>query len=200
MKAEDYYKNIEAKWKNKFPSTKNIDEVWNFYKECGYANPQKTLNAILEKVNWHRNRVLDFGCDSGFMLEFICGQYPALSGVGIDINSGAVEEAKKNFPNLEFRVFDGLNFPFEDKSFDLIFASAVIKHIRYEDRERIYNEIKRVSDNVFFVEADSKTKEEVPHGSWTFYNSNFEKEFSDHFNPLKIVHEAGDLLGLYSCN
>ena len=134
------------------------------------------------------------------MLEFICGQYPALSGVGIDINSGTVEEAKKNFPNLEFRVFDGLNFPFEDKSFDLIFASAVIKHIRYEDRERIYNEIKRVSDNVFFVEADSKTKEEVPHGSWTFYNSNFEKEFSDHFNPLEIVHEAGDLLGLYSCN
>lgn len=46
-----------------------MNEVWYFYKEYGYKNPQKTLLTILDKVNWNKNLVLDFGCDTGFMLK-----------------------------------------------------------------------------------------------------------------------------------
>ena len=107
--------------------------------------------------------------------------------------------ANKSFPKLNFSVYDGVNIPFEDKYFDLVFVCAVVKHIRYEDREHFYNEINRVSNNVFFIDADSKKKEEVEHHSWTFYNSNFEEEFRNHFDPIEVVHEAGDILGLYNC-
>ena len=174
MKSEDYYREIESKWKNEFPSAKSIDEIWSFYKECGYKDPQKTLSTVLRKVDWQKNRVLDFGCDRGFMLQFICEHFPFLSGVGVDINSSAIEKAKKNFPNLEFKTFDGINLPFEDNSFDLVFASAVIKHIRYEDRGRVYSEFDRVAKQLFFIEADSKRQEKVLYGSWIFYNSDFE--------------------------
>lgn len=199
MKAEDYYKNIESKWKTEYPSSTSMSEVWAFYKECGYKNPQETLGGILDKVNWTKNRVLDYGCDNGLMLNFICERHPAVSGFGIDINSSAIEKAQKAFPSYEFEAFNGLEIPFEDKSFDLVFVSAVIKHVRYEDRDNVYREIGRVADRVFFIETDSKTKEEVAHQSWTFYNSNFDEEFRQYFDPIEVLHEAGDILGLYKC-
>ncbi len=200
MKAEDYYKRIESKWALEYPSSTRMDEVWSFYKECGYEDPQETLGIILDKVEWRKRRVLDFGCDNGLMLNFICTRHTEVSGFGIDINSSAIKKAQKAFPDYEFQSFNGLKTEYESKMFDLVFVSAVMKHIRYEDRELVYQELNRVSDKVFFIEADSKTKEEVPHGSWTFYNSNFEEEFKENFEPIEVLHIAGDILGLYSCS
>ena len=199
MKAEDYYRRIEEKWKNDYPSSQNIEEIWDFYIECGYENPQRTIGGILDKVGWIKKRVLDFGCDKGFMLDFICKRYPSISGHGIDINRAAIEFARETFPDQGFKAFDGLRIPYNDKYFDLVFVCAVIKHVRYEDRDRIYGELNRVADKVFIIETDEKAREEVSYGTWTFYSSNFEEEFGKHFSPLKVIHEAGDLLGLYSC-
>lgn len=200
MKADDYYKIIESKWATEYPSLARMDEVWSFYKECGYENPQKSLGRILDLVEWNKKRVLDFGCDNGLMLNFICSKYPGVAGFGVDINSRAIEKTKKTFPDYKFQSFNGIKTEFEDKYFDLVFISAVIKHIRYEDREIVYSELSRISDKVFFIEVDAKVKEEVPCESWTFYNSNFEEEFSRYFQPIEVSHEAGDILGLYSCN
>ncbi len=199
MAPSTHYKNLESKWAREYPSTKDAAEVWSFYEECGYQDPQKTLKSILDKAQWNKERVLDLGCDTGFMLKFICDNRPSLHGFGIDINTRAIEQAKSRFPEFQFETFDGLTLPFPGKHFDLVFVSAVVKHVRYEDRSHVYGEIKRVANQVFFIEADSKQKEEVAHGSWTFYNSHFEKEFQEHFEPISVVHEAGDLLGLYSC-
>lgn len=199
MKAEEYYQSIESRWKNEYPSMKNIEDVWGFYKECGYKDPQKTLLELLGKVDWEKKRVLDFGCDTGFMLKFICDSLPKLTGFGVDINGSAIKEATENFPQLHFSSFDGFTLPFEDKYFDMVFVSAVIKHVRYEDREHVYQELKRVATHVFLVEMDSKTKEKVSHGNWTFYHSNFEEEFATQFEPVEVLHEGNDLLGLYKC-
>lgn len=199
MKAEEYYKKIESKWVNEYPSVESLDDVWKFYKECGYQDPQKTLMSILNEVSWKENKVLDFGCDNGLMLKFICDSVNDIQGFGIDINSKAIEKANERFPELQFQSFNGVTIPFEDKYFDLVFVCAVIKHIRYEDRKKVYNELKRVAHNVFFIEIDAKTEQEVPHQAWTFYHSHFEEEFKKHFHPLKVIHEAGDLLSLYDC-
>ena len=88
MNAEEYYRKIKAKWQNEYPSPKNLEEVWNFYKECGYNDPQQTLSRILDKIEWRKNRVLDYGCDNGLMLKFICDEYPSVAGsVSISIRS-----------------------------------------------------------------------------------------------------------------
>ncbi len=200
MKAEEYYKSVESKWQNEYPSPKSLDDIWSFYKECGYKNPQATIAGLLNKVEWQKNRVLDFGCDTGLMLGFICDKYPSVAGVGIDINLTAIERARRNFPEKKFETFDGMNLPFEDKSFDLVFVCAVIKHVRYEDREHVYGELRRVADRALFIEADARNKESISHESWTFYNSNFEKEFRQNFEPIEVVREAGDILGLFACN
>jgi SAM-dependent methyltransferase len=197
--ATEYYKKIEGKWRTEYPSPKSLDEIWGFYRECGYGNPQQTLRGILDQVNWSKKRILDFGCDTGLMLDFICSQYPTITGSGIDINTAAIHTAQQTFPKFDLMAFDGFHIPYEDKTFDLVFVCAVIKHIRYEDREHIYNELECVADKVFFIEADSQAEEEVSYGSWTFYNSNFEAEFGNYFHPIELVREAGDILGLYRC-
>jgi|SaaInlStandDraft_5_1057022.scaffolds.fasta_scaffold56674_2 SAM-dependent methyltransferase len=199
VSSKDYYKKITHKWKNEYPSSQDINEVWSFYKECGYTNPQQTLKNIMDKVFWKKKKVLDLGCDNGLMLKIICDWYPVITGVGVDINSIAIAKAQQLFSDFTFDTFDGVNLPYEDKSFDLIFISAVVKHIRYEDRENFYKEINRVADNVFIIEADSKIKEQVSHHSWILYHSNFEEEFKQYFKPIEVIYESGDLLGLYRC-
>jgi hypothetical protein len=90
--------------------------------------------------------------------------------------------------------------PYPDKHFDLVFVCAVVKHVRYEDRERFYRELARVADMVFLIEVDSTEQEEVAHQGWTFYHSSFEQEFARFLRPVEVVHEAGDLLGIYACD
>jgi SAM-dependent methyltransferase len=196
---EEYYQKLESLWSQEYPSHQCEDAVWDMYKEFGYEDPRKTLNSILEKVKWNKNKVLDFGCDTGFMLDFICKSRNGLSGYGIDINKTAIAQASALFPEYKFDAYGGLKLPYEDKTFDLVFASTVIKHIRHEDRDIVYRELKRVADQVFFVEADKELVEESKFGNWTFYHSHFEKEFAENFTPIVVMKEGGDILGLYSC-
>jgi len=107
MKAEDYYKNIKSKWEVDYPSSNNMDDIWSFYIECGYKDPKATLRSLLDQVNWSKNRVLDFGCDNGLMLNFICTDYPEVAGAGVDINASAITKAQQTFPAYEFKTFNG---------------------------------------------------------------------------------------------
>ncbi|MDJ0762826.1 MAG: class I SAM-dependent methyltransferase [Myxococcota bacterium] len=198
MKAEAYYQNIGVKWQTEYPSPADIEEVWAFYRECGYKDPQQTLSKLLRHTAWTKRRVLDLGCDRGLMLAFICEQFPRISGHGIDINHEAIAAARKHFPKHVFKGFDGVTIPYPEKYFDLVFVCAVAKHIRYEDREHFYRELRRVADSVLLIEIDAKKKEEVKQQGWTFYYSNFEQEFGHFFRPIEVVHEAGDLLGIYA--
>ena len=198
--SKDYYMNMESKWVNEYPSPSSIEDVWNFYKECGYKNPQEVILKLLSKVNWANKRVLDYGCDKGLMLNFICEELPEVSGYGLDINHTAIHSAQTQFPTLNFKVFDGYKIPFDDKYFDLVFVCAVIKHIRYEDREHIYRELNRVAKNVFLIEANTTEQKAETMQSWTFYNSNFAVEFESNFTPIEVQHIAGDILGVYECS
>jgi len=200
MKAEQYYREIEAKWRAEYPAPTDIEDVWAFYRECGYADPQATIRGLLDRVEWSNHRVLDLGCDRGLMLGFICDELPGVEGHGIDINGQAIATAKELFPQHRFDVFDGVTIPYPDKHFDLAFVCAVVKHVRYEDRERFYAELNRVATLALLIEVDSREQEEVAMQGWTFYHSNFEKEFARHLVPIDVVHEAGDLLGIYACS
>ena len=73
-------------------------------------------------------RILDAGCGSGFFTNAIyqAGYY----GVGIDISRNAIAEAKNRYPGIEFfcNPLDS-QWPFEDKTFDVIFSTEVIEHV-----------------------------------------------------------------------
>lgn len=67
------------------------------------------------------NQALDFGCGAGASSEFLCNL--GLDVTGVDISTNMLEQAKVNFPNINFR--SSINFT-PSINFDLIFSSFVL--------------------------------------------------------------------------
>jgi ubiquinone/menaquinone biosynthesis C-methylase UbiE len=82
------------------------------------------------------------------MLNFFCkhSRHPELKGYGLDINPKAIAKAKELFPNQHTFLLNqqGIAIPYEDKFFDVVILIATMKHIRFEDRKPLYDELNRV--------------------------------------------------------
>ena len=87
------------------------------------------------------DRVIDLGCGSG---EFTAALAAAgVRTVGAEVARAAVRRAQARHPSLEFVLvpIDG-PLPFDDGTFDVVWASEVIEHIA--DTARWLSEVRRV--------------------------------------------------------
>ncbi len=87
------------------------------------------------------DRALDVGCGTG---EFTAAMAEAgAHAVGVEVAEAALTRARGRHPDLDFRLvpIDG-PLPFEDGSFDLVWASEVIEHV--SDTARWLSEVRRV--------------------------------------------------------
>jgi SAM-dependent methyltransferase len=86
--------------------------------------------------------ILDLGCNNGYgsaALREICSQVAAL-----DVSPAAIEDAQRRFAGrgIDFRLYDGRNIPFANRSFDMVVSFQVIEHL--EDTAPYLTEIARV--------------------------------------------------------
>jgi SAM-dependent methyltransferase len=101
------------------------------------------LKAYEEAASFAAGKVvLDLGCNNGYgsaVLGGACSQVVAL-----DVSPAAIADAKERFGNrrIDFRVYDGLNIPFDGQSFDMVASFQVIEHL--EDTVPYLTEIARV--------------------------------------------------------
>jgi ubiquinone/menaquinone biosynthesis C-methylase UbiE len=92
------------------------------------------------------DRVLDLGCGPASLWPY-WQHMPATSRlVGVDISPGMIEQASRKHPEAEFSVGRAHELPFEDGSFDVVVASAVLHHIPDEHLPAALDEIVRVLD------------------------------------------------------
>jgi ubiquinone/menaquinone biosynthesis C-methylase UbiE len=84
-------------------------------------------------------RTLDVACGTGFMTRHLRGDV-----VGLDQSASMLEVARRQAPNAEFVVGDGLALPFDDGSFDRLFTSYFYCHLEEDDRLRFLAEARRV--------------------------------------------------------
>ena len=85
--------------------------------------------------------ILDLGCGTGilaFQLADLCNKI-----VGVDSSQSMIDKAKEQFSNIEFKVCDALNLPFENE-FDVVFSNAVFHWINDHDTllKNIYKVLK----------------------------------------------------------
>lgn len=100
--------------------------------------------------------VLDVGCGGGYSLNYLkkyCNRNflsrlinhrKFAKAYGIEISEIDIEKARKQYPNIEFRVCDGQSIPFEDNFFDFIFMSSVTVHIPRRFTKNYIKEFYRV--------------------------------------------------------
>src|SRR5262249_6111693 len=64
--------------------------------------------------------VLDVGCGIGNGHPLLAGRIGRLTG--IDVSRSCIERAREQNPWVEYTTYDGIELPFGDKSFDVVFA------------------------------------------------------------------------------
>lgn len=108
------------------------DEL-NAYRNGKPSDPFDALKAILVQIrgfNRPETTLLDVGAASGYYSEvlkiigFQC-QYTA-----VDFSTYFKDLAGQLFPELDFRIGNATELPFDDKSFDVILHGACLMHVK----------------------------------------------------------------------
>jgi SAM-dependent methyltransferase len=86
--------------------------------------------------------MLDVGCGVGSFHPLLRGMVGRLSG--IDVSSASIAQARSANSDVEYRDFDGINFPFEEARFDLVTAICVIHHVLPGEWAHFVGEMHRV--------------------------------------------------------
>lgn len=116
--------------------------------------------AELEPIkSWFEpnKRVLEIGGGSGYQANVI-------TSWGCDVVS--IDLPNRPTPPTQYypvQQYDGINIPFEDESFDIIFSSNVLEHI--QNLPPIFTEIHRV------LKSDGITIHVLPNPAWRFWTS-----------------------------
>lgn len=87
-------------------------------------------------------KVLDIGCSYGWMLEALRDKAGELNGVDMDLD--ALNQARKNYPQINFVHQTAASLPFESAQFDVVILSEVIEHVGDENKRLVIDEAHRV--------------------------------------------------------
>jgi ubiquinone/menaquinone biosynthesis C-methylase UbiE len=104
-------------------------------------------------------RTLDVACGTGFMTRHLRGEV-----VGLDQSDAMLAVAAEQAPNATFVQGDALELPFEDRSFDRVFASYFYCHLEEPERLRFLFEARRVAPELVIV--GSPRRPGVPAARW----------------------------------
>ncbi len=139
-------------WKKKRQVMQRYDLTAHLY-DMRYAEEQNAkIKAALKNINLKKNDlVLDVGCGTGLLFEYVADKTKAT--IGLDISEGTLLQAKrraKNYSNVHLIHADADHMPLKDKVFSHIFAMTFIQNT--PKPIETLNEIKRVGKgNAFFV-------------------------------------------------
>ena len=133
-------------WNRKRKAMRHYDQLAPVY-DIQYAEEQNAkIEVALNNTKFRQNKlVLDLGCGTGFLFEQVAKSTKLL--VGIDISSKILQEAKKRakqFPNTAILRADADYTPFQNRTFDYVFAVTLLQNM--PNPLKTLQEIKRVSN------------------------------------------------------
>jgi 2-polyprenyl-3-methyl-5-hydroxy-6-metoxy-1,4-benzoquinol methylase len=144
------------------PPTVTIDRegtvTGNTYDKYGSTNPvvrrlmagfEASLDELFTRAE--PGSVLDVGCGEGVLTHRWASRLAERRVVGIDLEDPPIqaEWAKRQAPNLEYRIMKAENLPFADGEFDVGTAIEVLEHV--PDPEHTVAEMARVAQSWLLV-------------------------------------------------
>ena len=93
----------------------------NMYDDLVYnmAKNNYEIQKIFESDTPNKqHKILDIGCSTGHHVHLLNQNQSSVSAIGIDKSPAMIQKAKKNYPNLNFKLCDALNtMAFPDETF-----------------------------------------------------------------------------------
>lgn len=138
------YKQHEITSNEKIKSVSSVfDKIAEKYVNY-FGDDWEFINEIKEFVSYLKlnSTVIDLGCGSGYITNFLCNQN--INGIGIDISSEMINIAKKRYAGVKFILDDFANIEnyFEEDSVDGVIA---IYSLYFIPREYLNNVFKALS-------------------------------------------------------
>jgi ubiquinone/menaquinone biosynthesis C-methylase UbiE len=144
----------------------------------GWDEEREALAGVISALP--AKHTLDVACGTGFLTRHLHGEF-----VGLDASARMLEVARKQVPNGRFVQGDALALPFEDGTFERVFASYFYCHLEEPERHRFLAEARRVASELVVVasipgEGDPLARWEDRRlndgSSWTVYKRVFTGE------------------------
>jgi ubiquinone/menaquinone biosynthesis C-methylase UbiE len=152
----------------------------------GWNAELETLARTLRELP--PKRTLDVACGTGFLTRHLPGEV-----TGLDQSDAMVAIARRRAPEASYRVGDALALPFDDGSFERVFASYFYCHLEEVDRLRFLGEARRVAPEL--VVAGSVVSEGVPTSRWeerTLRDGTRWQVYKRYFTGDELATELGD--------
>lgn len=104
---------------------------------------KESLAKVLTLLPSGAQSLLDVGCGRGYFLDVVARERPDLELTGLDVLPDVTLAGARYVSGTAERL------PFEDKSFDVVFSSHTIEHVR--DLEAMVSELTRVARHQIIV-------------------------------------------------
>lgn len=103
------------------------------------------LVRVCELLGAHPARILDFGAGIGNSLGPMQQAFPDALISGIDVSAESLEACREVArEGTDLRCYDGQTIPYDEGTFDVVFAACVFHHIPAEQHVALIGEIRRV--------------------------------------------------------
>lgn len=125
---------------------KRNDQYLALSGEGSFFWAQYKAKKLIEWLPQCKNKpitICDFGCGDGVMTNFVSKELPKAHVHAVDPSSESINLAQERFPYISFSV-SGNNIPFENQTFDLVYAAGVFHHIPFTQHEHYFNEVMRI--------------------------------------------------------
>lgn len=161
MNPQDY-----TYWENRSLEEMKSDWGGETYEQSISHPHRKLILRMLDLFEPLKEGILEVGCNTGPNLLRIREKYPKIHLAGTDANKEAIEKAKELLPRRAIFIHDSSPYLFfNDKSFDVVIADAVLMYIK--DVRTTLEEMKRVArKGIILVDWWTDKDEEIIDYHW----------------------------------
>lgn len=163
------------------------EDVTKFYDDIAPQFSQTRKNwwdslSFVKKYIKSGDKLLDFGCGNGRLLEFIYSDNLNISYTGVDISKELIDIAKNHYRDEKFLAIENEGQIFlEKKQFNVVMSIAVFHHFTPRMAEKALKEFRRVlkKDGIVVITAwHLWNKKRLPYLWKTFWRGLFQLDFS----------------------
>jgi len=138
-------------------------------------------------------RVLDLGCGDGESAGLF-RSYPSVKYMGIDLKHAPICNSPRKHNGI-FTVYNGINLPFSDGSFDTVYSKQVLEHVAHP-RELIKEVYRIISKGGYFIGSVSSMEPYHAHSLWNMTPYGLYRLVEDAGFKLVEVRPSIDIIGM----